>query len=113
MQAGESKLQPARLIAMGDEALMQGFALVGFETWPDAGKEDLDRLLGELIAKKEQALLLLQSRLIQSGSTNLRRVMNEGGRLVVAEIPSLEAADGFHSSIEELLQGIMQPGAAS
>jgi vacuolar-type H+-ATPase subunit F/Vma7 len=113
MQQAESTLQSARLIAMGDEALMQGFALVGFETWPDAGREELDRLLGELIAGKEQALLLLQSRLMRSGSANLQRVMNEGGRLVVAEIPSLEAADGFHSSIEELLQGVMQPGGAS
>ena len=110
MQEAENRLRPARLIAMGDEALMQGFALIGFETWPDAGEQELEALLGELIAGKAQALLLLQSRLARSDVPNLRQVLNEGGRLVVAEIPSLAAAEGFQSSIEELLEGFMQPG---
>lgn len=110
MQQAENRLRPARLIAMGDEALMQGFALIGFETWPDAGEQELDALLGELISGREQALLLLQSRLARSEVPNLRHVLSEGGRLVVAEIPSLDAAEGFQSSIEELLEGFMQPG---
>ena len=46
MQQAAGELHKARLIAMGDEALVQGFALIGFETWPDADARELDELLG-------------------------------------------------------------------
>ena len=49
MQQAAGELHKARLIAMGDEALMQGFALMGFGTWPDAGGEGLEALVGRLV----------------------------------------------------------------
>ena len=111
MQQASSQFGQARLIAMGDEALMQGFALIGFETWPAASEQDLDRLLGELLDRNEQALVLLQSGLVRSDVANLRRVLGEGGRIVVAEIPPLEATEGFRSVVEEKLHTVMQTGA--
>ncbi len=109
MQQAAGELHKARLIAMGDEALVQGFALIGFETWPDADAGQLDELLGELMQMREQALVLLQSRLMRSGMPNLQRVLDEGGRVVIAEIPSLEQADGFRPSVEEMLHAVL-PG---
>ncbi len=109
MQQAAGELHKARLIAMGDEALVQGFALIGFETWPDADAGELDELLGELIQMRQQALVLLQSRLMRSGMPNLQRVLDEGGRIVIAEIPSLEQADGFRPSVEEMLHAVL-PG---
>jgi vacuolar-type H+-ATPase subunit F/Vma7 len=110
MQETDTRFGTARLIAMGDEALMQGFALIGFETWPAATDEDLNRLLGELAGKNVQALVLLQSRLARSKVPNLKRVLSEGGRVVIAEIPPLEAPAGFQSAIEEKLKSVIQPG---
>ncbi|MDX1344693.1 MAG: V-type ATP synthase subunit F [Sedimenticolaceae bacterium] len=109
MQQAAGELHKARLIAMGDEALVQGFALIGFETWPDADAGELDELLGELMQMRQQALVLLQSRLMRSGMPNLQRVLDEGGRVVIAEIPSLEQADGFRPSVEEMLHAVL-PG---
>lgn len=109
MQQAAGELHKARLIAMGDEALVQGFALIGFETWPDADPDELDDLLGELMQMRQQALVLLQSRLMRSGMPNLQRVLDEGGRIVIAEIPSLEQADGFRPSVEEMLHAVL-PG---
>jgi vacuolar-type H+-ATPase subunit F/Vma7 len=109
MPEAGSKLRKARLIAMGDEALVQGFALIGFETWPDAGVIELDELLAELMMTKEQALVLLQSSLMESGTPNLRRALDEGGRIVIAEIPSLEQAGSFESSVEQMLHAVL-PG---
>lgn len=109
MQQAGGELRKARLIAMGDEALVQGFALIGFETWPDADALELDELLGELMEMREQALVLLQSSLMQSGMPNLQRVLDEGGRIVIAEIPSLEQAGGFKPSVEQMLHAVL-PG---
>jgi len=113
MQQAGGQFDKARLIAMGDEALMQGFALIGFETWPSATEQDLDRLLGELASANSQALVLLQSRLARCQSANLRRVQSEGGRIVIAEIPPLEAPAEFRSGIEEMLQTIMRTGVTT
>ena len=109
MQQAAGELRKARLIAMGDEALVQGFALIGFETWPDADARELDELLGELMERREQALVLLQSSLMCSGMPNLQRVLDEGGRIVITAIPSLEQAGGFKPSVEKMLHAVL-PG---
>ena len=96
------------MIFMGASALTDGFRLIGFETWPSATEQELDELLGELASTNSQALVLLQSRLARCQSSNLRRVQSEGGRIVIAEIPPLEAPAEFRSGIEEMLQTIMR-----
>ena len=78
-----------------------------------ATEQDLDRLLGELASANSQALVLLQSRLARCQSANLRRVQSEGGRIVIAEIPPLEAPAEFRSGIEEMLQTIMRTGVTT
>ena len=99
-----------RLIAMGGAALMQGFALIGFETWPDADEEDLERVLTDLLRERERALVLLEPRLARCECAPLRMVMNEGGRIVVTEIPPLEAPADYRPVVDELLAASMPGG---
>jgi hypothetical protein len=40
---------------------------------------------------------------------NLQRVLDEGGRIVITEIPSLEQAGGFKPSVEKMLHAVL-PG---
>ncbi len=108
----EASAEPVtRLIAMGSAALTAGFALIGFETWPDATEEELEQLLDSLLAKRERALVLLEPYLAHCNCGALRRLRDEGGRVVVTEMPALNAPHDYHPSIEELVLSVLGPAA--
>ena len=100
-----------RLIAMGSAALMEGFALIGFETWPDAGPDQLEGILAELLRHRRQALIFLEPDLARSGGPLLHRVRTEGGRIVVTEVPPLQAPQAYHPEVETLVVSILGQAA--
>ncbi len=93
-----------RLHFLGEQALAEGFALIGFETTADASAADLDRLLGELLRERENAFVVIDQKLAAAGSRLLPRVYDEGGRIVVVEVPPLSNPDGFHLDIDEQVE---------
>lgn len=100
-----------RLIAMGSAALMEGFALIGFETWPDAAADDVERVLASLVKQRRRALVLLEPALARSHGAVLRKVRTEGGRIVVTEVPPLRAPGEYHPEVEDLVVSLL--GAAA
>ena len=108
---GETLLPQTRLIAMGSAELTLGFRLIGFEIFPDATTEDVERLLNELIARRETALVLLEPGLAHSGTPALERVRSEGGRIVVTEVPSLRSPQDYHPDVEDVVRSVLGPGA--
>lgn len=100
-----------RLIALGSAAITEGFNLIGFETLPDATAQELDELLGELVRRRQKALVLVEDYLARGSGATLERVRMEGGRIVVAEIPALHAAGDYHPQVEELILSILGPSA--
>ncbi len=100
-----------RLIVMGGAELTLGFRLIGFETYPDANGDDVDRVLRDLIAHQQQALVLLEPGLARSGAKSLDIVRNEGGRIVVSEIPALHAPHDYHPEVEDVVRSVLGPGA--
>ena len=104
-------LPPTRLIAMGGAELTLGFRLIGFEIFADATADDVERLLNELIARRETALVLLEPELAHSGTPALERVRSEGGRVVVTEVPSLRAPQDYHPEVEDVVRSVLGPGA--
>lgn len=92
-----------RLIAMGGQALMEGFALIGFETWPDATEEDLDTLLGEMERGREKALVFLEPALSRCQSVWLKQVRAESPAIIVTEIPPLHAPGDYRPAVEDLV----------
>jgi vacuolar-type H+-ATPase subunit F/Vma7 len=100
-----------RLIAMGSPELTLGFGLIGFETFPGATEAELDKLLDGLVERRERALLLLEPGLARSGSAALARVRASGGRIVVAEVPALNAPGDYHPEVEELVVRVLGPRA--
>ena len=101
----------ARLIAMGSSPLMQGFALIGFETWPEADEATLERVLTELLRERQRALVLLEPKLARCECAALRVVLTQGGRIVVSEIPPLNAPEDYRPALDGLLAGTVQGGA--
>lgn len=100
-----------RLIAMGSPELTLGFGLIGFETFPGATAAELDKLLDELVEHREQALLLLEPELARCGSQTLDRVRGSGGRIVVTEVPALNAPGDYHPEVEDLVVSVLGAGA--
>jgi vacuolar-type H+-ATPase subunit F/Vma7 len=100
-----------RMIVMGDPSLTDGFALVGFETFPNATEGDLEALLNELVRRQESALILLGPELARCECDILDRVRNEGGHIVVTEVPPLYAPEQYHPMIEDLVVSVLGPGA--
>ena len=96
-----------RLICLAERALTDGFALLGFETWPDPTAAQLDRLLGELLQARDNALLIIDHRLADSGSRLLPRIHAEGGRILVVEVPPLANPGDFRLDIDAQIRSLL------
>ncbi len=100
-----------RIIAMGSQALIEGFGLLGFETHTNAKPEDVERILTELLRTKEKALVFLEHGLARCGTACLERVRREGGQIVVTEVPPLHAPKDYRPPVEDLVTRVLGPSA--
>lgn len=103
-----------RLIAMGQKALTNGFALLGFEAFPDANIESVEKILTELLATKESALVFLEHSLTNNTATTpahtasaLLQARREASQIIITEIPPLNAPDTYCPLVEELIQKVL------
>lgn len=112
---GEGKqptlIAPARMIALGSAALMEGFALIGFETHVDPAPEEIERLMRDLLRTQQSALVVIEQSLAAKPGRQLLRAQNEGGRIVITEIPELHLPESYHSRVETLVQQSLGAGA--
>lgn len=100
-----------RVIALGGAALMQGFALLGAETYEDATLDDVERVLAELLRGHDQALVFVENTLVTRAGSYLDRVRREGGRIIVSEIPPLDAPDSYRPPVEALVTRVLGASA--
>ncbi len=106
----EPLIAPARMIALGSAALMEGFALIGFETHVNPAPEQIEQLMHDLLRTQQAALVVIEQRLARDPG-RLLRAQNEGGRIVITEIPELGVPEDYHSRVETLVQQVL--GAAA
>jgi vacuolar-type H+-ATPase subunit F/Vma7 len=106
-----SDTNPTRMIALGAAPLMEGFALIGFETHSNASAEQLETLLEQLVRNNTRALVLLEAGLARSTGPWLNRVRSEGGNIVVTEVPALHQAQEYHPQVEDLVTSILGDSA--
>ena len=107
VEHGEDAAPRTRMIAMGGAALVEGFALVGFEACRDATPERVEEVLADLVRNHENAFVLLEHDLAANGGPWLRRVLAEGGRIIVSEIPRLHHPEGYRPPVEALVESIL------
>jgi len=96
-----------RFIAMGSNALMDGFALLGFEVFPNVTIETVEKMLAQLLKNKEKALIFLENNLSQHSGKYLLQARNEAAGIIITEIPPLHAPDTYHPLVEELVTRIL------
>lgn len=102
-----SSLAPARMIAFGSAALMEGFALIGFETYVDPAAETIEGLMHELMRDQQGALVVIEQSLARNAGRNLARAQREGGRIIITEIPEIHLPASYHSRVENLVQEVL------
>ncbi len=100
-----------RLIVLGSAGLTEGFSLIGAEVHPDADATRVEEVLAQLVKEGSEALVLLESHLAHGGGTWLNRLRNEGGRIVVTELPPLSSPQAYSPAVDEVVRTVLGPEA--
>jgi vacuolar-type H+-ATPase subunit F/Vma7 len=103
----------ARLVVLGSAGLTEGFSLIGAEVYPDATHATVEQVLRDLVAQGAEALVLLEGQLAHGGGEWLTRLRNEGGRIVVTELPPLAAPQDYAPAVDEVVRRVLGPEALS
>jgi vacuolar-type H+-ATPase subunit F/Vma7 len=101
----------ARLVVLGSAGLAGGFSLIGAEVHPDAEPATVERVLEELVKNGDEALVLLETHLAHGGGYWLNRLRNEGGRIVITELPPLPAPHDYAPAVDEVVRAVLGPDA--
>jgi vacuolar-type H+-ATPase subunit F/Vma7 len=107
----ESPSSSARLVVLGRSGLADGFSLIGAEVYADADPAKVEEVLGQLVKSGDQALVLLETHLAHAGGHWLNRLRNEGGRIVVTELPPLAAPHDYAPAVDEVVRAVLGPEA--
>ena len=103
----------ARVVVLGSAGLTEGFGLIGAEVHPDADPARVEEVLAQLVRDGDPALVLLESGLSHAGGFWLDRLRNEGGRIVVTELPPLAAPQDYSPAVDDVVRAVLGPEALS
>ena len=101
----------ARLVVIGSAGLADGFCLIGAEIYSDADSAMVNEILAQLVKSGDEALVLLESHLAHAGGHWLDRLRNEGGRIVVTELPPLSAPYDYAPAVDDVVRAVLGPEA--
>jgi len=96
-----------KIIAIGDPALMDGFALLGIETYADQSADQTNAMLTELARSRERALIFIQQDLMSADIPMIQHLRMQGGSILICEIPNLPAADDYQPAVEKLIGRVL------
>jgi len=101
----------ARMIALGSAALMEGFGLVGFETYADPSPETVEKLLEDLLHNRRAALVVIEQSLAKNSDRYLLHAQRQTSRIVITEIPEIHLSESYRSRVESLVESALGPAS--
>ena len=101
----------ARLVVLGSAGLAHGFSLIGAEVHADADPATVESVLEQLATSSDEALVLLETHLAHAGGYWLNRLRNEGGRIVITELPPLPAPQDYAPAVDAVVRAVLGPDA--
>ena len=101
----------ARLVVLGSAGLANGFSLIGAEVHADADPATVESVLERLASSGDAALVLLETHLAHAGGYWLNRLRNEGGRIVITELPPLPAPQDYAPAVDAVVRAVLGPDA--
>lgn len=97
----------ARLVVLGSAGLTEGFSLIGAEVYPQADEATVERVLENLVKQGAEALVLLETGLAHGTGHWLNRLRNEGGRILVTELPALSAPQDYTPAVDQIVRNVL------
>ncbi len=94
---------------MGSQALAEGFALIGFEIFPNATAELVETELSKLLKSQEKALVFLEESLTQQPGPSFLQARTEAAGIILTEVPRLNAPEDYQPSVEALVARVLGP----
>lgn len=104
-------MSTARLVVLGSASLTEGFGLIGAEVYPDADPAGVEQVLAALWQSGDSALVLLEAPLARAGGPWLARLRDEGGRIVVTELPPLSEPAAYAPAVDDVVRQVLGPEA--
>lgn len=98
-----------KIIAFGDAALMDGFALLGIQVQEDQSAAAIEATLRELSRSRERALVFVQQDLMTDAIPMIAQLRRQGGTILICELPALQAADQYRPAVEKLISRVLGP----
>lgn len=96
-----------KIIAFGDAALMDGFALLGIQIQEDQSAAVIEATLQKLSRSRERALVFVQQDLMTAAIPMIAQLRRQGGSILICELPSLRAADQYRPAVEKLISRVL------
>lgn len=103
MSADAQRGHPTRMLFLGDDSLVDGFRLIGFEAVSNPDAADIDKLFRRMRRERERAFVIVDDRLMQADIPSLHQVRDEGGHIVVVSIPPLNEPPLLGSEVADRL----------
>lgn len=97
----------ARLVVLGSAGLTEGFSLIGAEVYPQADQATVEEVLESLVKQGAEALVLLETSLAHGTGNWLNRLRNEGGRILITELPALSAPQHYTPAVDEIVRNVL------
>jgi vacuolar-type H+-ATPase subunit F/Vma7 len=107
----EHEIGSARLVVLGSAGLAGGFNLIGAEVHADADAATVESVLEQLAQSGDGALVLLEAHLAHAGGYWLNRLRNEGGRIVITELPPLPTPQDYAPAVDAVVRAVLGPEA--
>ena len=104
-----------RMLFLGGDSLADGFRLIGFETHPNPTPDEVDKVLQALLRSRDKAFVIVDDAVMRTEPENLKRVRDEGGRIVVVSVPGLAAPPRLSSEVADRLAAMFggaKPGGS-
>ena len=98
---------PGRLIVLGSAGLTEGFSLIGAEVYPQADQAKVEEVLEKLVREGAEALVLLEADLSHAEGHWRNRLRNEGGRILVTELPPLSAPEDYTPAVDAVVLTVL------
>lgn len=96
-----------KIIAVGNAELMDGFALLGIKSYADETAEVINAMLVELVRSRETALVFIQQDFVSADIPMVQQLRNQGGSILICEIPGLQAVQDYRPEVEKLIRRVL------
>jgi vacuolar-type H+-ATPase subunit F/Vma7 len=93
-----------RMIAIGSEAVVTGFSMIGFESVADPEPDEVRELVEQLEHTHQRAFLIIEQYMAQKLKKLLHPLQQEGGDILIMEVPAINEPEKLTSWLSSRIE---------